>query len=146
MEEGDENTHKWTLFVSVAPDVQTDETCEVRFACRYQVFTFALLLQKFIEKVEVELHPTFSPRRVTLSKPPYSLTRYGTPVLKLQTISWFVAAPTGWGTFAIGVRVHFRAEAGGRRDPLSVVHNLNFKQPVTSTQHEVSSAVLNSHL
>lgn len=51
--------------------------------------------KKYIEQVEVRLHPTFSPSTITMTKAPFNLKR------------------TGWGTFEIGFKIFWKPNMGG---------------------------------
>jgi len=61
----------------------------------WKTWTFYILMEDdeniedFIEKLEVNLHPTFNPPKLTYRKPPFEIQR------------------TGWGTFEINFTVYF---------------------------------------
>lgn len=44
-------------------------------------------LQKFVEKVEVDLHPTFRPHKIVLEQAPFSVTRIGWCELPVALLS-----------------------------------------------------------
>jgi len=69
-------------------------------------------LDQFVEFVEFKLHPTFDPPVVRVSKAPFTLARIG------------------WGTFKVGVTIHWKAEF--KAPPLVVDHELSFAAPDTS--------------
>jgi len=62
------NCHKWTFFLQSASG---DD------------------LSQFVEKVVVNLHPTFHPKKVTLTEEPYMFSRIG------------------WGVFLLHITVHY---------------------------------------
>jgi len=101
----DDNKHKWTLFVSCESDKITP--------CSH-----------FIDHVDVELHHTFSPNKLTLKSDNLSLARFG------------------WGTFDIKLTIHF-VPAPPRKE-VQVVHTLNFENPVTSSKVAVPMPVSNN--
>jgi transcription initiation factor IIF auxiliary subunit len=79
------NTHEWTGFVECAnPD----------------------LTKKFISKVEFKLHPTFHPPKVTVTKLPLEIKRWG------------------WGVFEIKIIIHWKKWV--KRDPTKYTHMLSF--------------------
>jgi len=85
----DENKHKWVMYVK-SPDVD---------------------LQSYIENVEFKLHPTFSPPSLTVTKPPYSISRLG------------------WGTFTIKVIITWKPQF--HQPQLLHTHELSFSAPDT---------------
>eukprot|EP00698_Gefionella_okellyi_P008504 TRINITY_DN2109_c0_g2_i1.p1 TRINITY_DN2109_c0_g2~~TRINITY_DN2109_c0_g2_i1.p1 ORF type:complete len:424 (-),score=80.55 TRINITY_DN2109_c0_g2_i1:107-1378(-) len=85
------NSHQWGIFVSTDPQDVTGRSEMAR---------------QMIDRVELALHPTFTPRTVVLQQAPFQLKRIG------------------WGTFDVGVRVHFKEAL--RCAPLEVVHRLSF--------------------
>ncbi|KAL6059017.1 YEATS domain-containing protein 4-like [Balamuthia mandrillaris] len=62
-----------------------------------------------VERVTFRLHPTFQPNVIKVRRPPFQMTRIG------------------WGTFEIGVKIHFKKEAGMRDKVLKVKHMLVFQ-------------------
>jgi NAD-dependent SIR2 family protein deacetylase len=72
-------------------------------------------LDELIDFVEYELHPTFKPSSVRVDKAPFELSR------------------TGWGTFNVGVKVHWKKSTTGRVAPSCFTHHLNFGQTVISS-------------
>jgi len=84
----DQNCHHWKIYV------RTSDT--------------NLNLESFIKKVVFKLHPTFSPQKISLSKAPFELSRYG------------------WGTFHVGVHVHWK---DGKKSVYK--HHLNFSKDKT---------------
>ncbi|KAL6061274.1 Transcriptional regulator, Sir2 family protein [Balamuthia mandrillaris] len=73
---GEDNRHKWTMFVGL-PD---------------ELVQKGLKAEDMIERVEYDLHPTFSPSKISVPKAPYELKRLG------------------WGYFDVGVTVYWRSE------------------------------------
>jgi hypothetical protein len=65
-------------------------------------------INRFIESVTVQLHPTFSPSTVTLTEAPFQVRR------------------VGWGTFGISAEIKFKPQ--WHRSPLSVFWMLQFDQ------------------
>lgn len=63
---------------------------------------------QLIEKVVFELHPTFRPSRVVVTKPPFIIQR------------------VGWGTFEVGVKIHFNPAL--QMDPVEESHVLSFNR------------------
>jgi transcription initiation factor IIF auxiliary subunit len=59
-----------------------------------------------VEAVKFKLHPTFFPDKVTVDRPPYVLER------------------RGWGTFEVGITIHWRQELEHR--PSHFTHELDF--------------------
>jgi hypothetical protein len=84
----DVNQFDWTLFVSDSPDSISGNHCG-----------------SFIESVQVDLHPTFHPRQITLKQAPFQLRRLG------------------WGEFDIRLKINFKAVTG-ILEPFEVVHSL----------------------
>eukprot|EP01012_Entosiphon_sulcatum_P035464 TRINITY_DN45010_c0_g1_i1.p1 TRINITY_DN45010_c0_g1~~TRINITY_DN45010_c0_g1_i1.p1 ORF type:complete len:489 (+),score=71.52 TRINITY_DN45010_c0_g1_i1:21-1487(+) len=72
-------------------------------------------LSGLVDHVEFQLHPTFRPNKVTVTEEPYELQRLG------------------WGTFEIGVVVHWRDTVS--RAPSRFVHALSFSAPETASTH-----------
>lgn len=79
------NTHEWTAFVE----------------CSDQEIT-----KKFISKVEFKLHPTFNPPKVTVTKLPLRIKRWG------------------WGVFEIKFVIHWKKWL--KREPTKYTHMLSF--------------------
>jgi hypothetical protein len=77
--------HKWTLFVRMDNDDNTS---------------------KYIDQVVVRLHPTFHPSTITLTEPPFEVSRLG------------------WGVFLIRLTIKFKQEF--RKPPLDLTHYLSF--------------------
>lgn len=65
-------------------------------------------IDRFIESVTVQLHPTFSPSTVTMTEAPFQVRR------------------VGWGTFGISAEIKFKPQ--WHRSPLSVFWMLQFDQ------------------
>jgi len=87
----DHNKHKWTMFVRAANGTSLDQV---------------------VEYVDFELHPTFDPPTIRVTKPPYSIRRLG------------------WGTFEVTVRITWKTQLG--IPPSTFTHMLRFSQPETS--------------
>jgi len=68
----------------------------------------AVTAMQFIEKIEFILHPTFIPSRIVVKRPPFELQR------------------TGWGTFEVGVKIHFIPSLN--MDPVEESHVLSFNR------------------
>jgi len=62
---------------------------------------------EFVEKIEVNLHPTFQPSKLTFLKPPFEIVR------------------TGWGTFEINFTVYFTEQT--KKRPVDLSWYLSFK-------------------
>jgi NAD-dependent SIR2 family protein deacetylase len=86
---GDEAVHEWKVFVEASSD-RASAIKEVRFT----------------------LHPTFSPNVISVTQPPFVLSRLG------------------WGTFNVGIDV---VVIDGETRMTHVDHQLNFDRPVTET-------------
>eukprot|EP00455_Lapot_gusevi_P048667 TRINITY_DN6765_c0_g2_i6.p1 TRINITY_DN6765_c0_g2~~TRINITY_DN6765_c0_g2_i6.p1 ORF type:complete len:564 (-),score=181.36 TRINITY_DN6765_c0_g2_i6:76-1767(-) len=99
--EDSESSHKWELFVSESAEKSMGDECGA-----------------YIEKVEVDLHPTFRPSRIVLTQAPFVLSR------------------VGWGTFDIQVAIHFKPEFNVP-EPLQLTHSLSFRGSGVAFQHEV---------
>jgi len=69
-------------------------------------------LEKVVEHVDFDLHPTFDPPTIRVSKPPYSISRLG------------------WGTFEVRIRITWKCELG--LSPSIFTHLLRFSHPETS--------------
>jgi len=78
----DQEWKKWTFYV-----IMEDEADNIG---------------EFVEKIEVNLHPTFQPSKLTFLKPPFEIVR------------------TGWGTFEINFTVYF-TEQTKKKDLLILV-------------------------
>lgn len=98
--------HHWTFFISRSADV-TKESC---------------MLSDFVDKVVVDLHPTFDPPQVVIPG--------SSPILLKRS---------GWGTFAINATIHFKAEVTSR-PPLQLTHNLQFAQALSTTEVAIPAA------
>jgi transcription initiation factor IIF auxiliary subunit len=57
------NVHRWTVFVKTAQNQVGLEN------------ELPLLAEDLIDQVIVDLHPTFTPSRITITSPPFQLTR-----------------------------------------------------------------------
>jgi len=86
----DKNSHKWVIYVKAANGVN---------------------LESYIENVEFHLHPTFSPPSITVTEPPYSISRLG------------------WGTFTIKVIINWKPQF--HQPQLLHSHDLSFSAPDT---------------
>eukprot|EP00727_Mastigamoeba_balamuthi_P006497 m51a1_g2468 putative transcriptional sir2 family protein (467) ;mRNA; r:36099-37602 len=96
----DPDHHRWTAFVRPAPEIATVDLWAV------------------ISSVTFELHPTFTPSSVKVTKPPYEVTRIG------------------WGTFDVTVTVAWRCKEWG--ESTTFVHTLDFEAPQSATVHPVN--------
>ena len=65
-------------------------------------------IQKYVEKVKFDLHPSFGVTELSVKSVPYEMKR------------------VGWGTFEIPVTIYFRRDTG-RREPLKLEHMLSFE-------------------
>jgi len=82
-----DNHHKWTFFVDNADSENED-------------------ISEYVEKIVINLHPTFHPSTITLTKKPYQVARYG------------------WGTFTILAKIYFKDFL--KKPPVSFSHYLSF--------------------
>eukprot|EP01088_Endostelium_zonatum_P014255 TRINITY_DN304_c0_g1_i1.p1 TRINITY_DN304_c0_g1~~TRINITY_DN304_c0_g1_i1.p1 ORF type:complete len:468 (-),score=107.46 TRINITY_DN304_c0_g1_i1:74-1477(-) len=88
------NQHKWKFYVQIIDDTLGHGGKEVPPS-------------KYIEKLEVFLHPSFTPSHITLTKEPFEVTRLG------------------WGMFNITGKIHFKSHL--RLTPLVFNHMLCFQ-------------------
>ena len=88
------NQHKWRFYVQIIDDTLGHGGKEVSPS-------------KFIEKLEVFLHPSFTPSHIVLTKEPFEITRLG------------------WGMFNINGKIHFKSHL--RLTPLVFNHMLCFQ-------------------
>jgi transcription initiation factor IIF auxiliary subunit len=89
-----ENIHQWTLFIE-------PEGFE----------------NQIIEKVVVDLHPTFRPAQLTLTSAPFEVKRLG------------------WGVFDIKIIIRFKQECN--LGELEINHFLSFEGNGNFTEHEI---------
>ncbi|KAI9140319.1 yeats family-domain-containing protein [Paraphysoderma sedebokerense] len=98
------NTHSYSLDSSSIPLSSSSWSSNVH------LWTFFVRMdkeeEKYIERVVVKLHPTFSPSTVTLTRPPFQVRRLG------------------WGYFTIRSEIYF--QKSWRKDPLLVYWTLDF--------------------
>jgi len=85
--------HKWQVYIAPENNSGTNDK----------------ELESVIESVEFQLHRTFSPSVIVVTKAPFRITRYG------------------WGTFPVHATVHWKPEL--QAPPTKLSHNLNFTQP-----------------
>jgi len=90
----DQNCHHWKIYVHTV-----DPT---------------LKLESFVNKVVFNLHPTFSPQKISFSKGPFEISRIG------------------WGTFHVGVSVHWK---DGKKSEYK--HHLDFSKDKTEDVYKV---------
>lgn len=94
------NSHEWKMFVDLVPNDRGK--------------TPGVTAGDLIEKVVFDLHPTFTPQVVTVSKAPFELTR------------------TGWGTFDVRVIVFWKPAAKTASAATEWIHELSFENDQTS--------------
>ena len=103
-----QHRHEWEFYVrlvgsnssrTVAREEEEEEEEEERDVVE---------VDRFIESVTIQLHPTFSPSTVTLTESPFQVRR------------------VGWGTFGISAEIKFKPQ--WHRSPLSVFWMLQFDQ------------------
>jgi len=85
--ESDYNHHKWTFFIDNGDSENGD-------------------ISEYVEKIVVNLHPTFNPPTLTLTTKPFQIARYG------------------WGTFTIMAKIYFKDFL--QKPPVSFSHYLSF--------------------
>jgi len=83
-----ENVHKWTFYVRDLDDVNGK-------------------LTDYVERIVVDLHPTFTPNKVELKEEPFQFSRLG------------------WGTFELGVHIFFKP--GTKKGTADFNHYLSFQ-------------------
>jgi len=81
---------------------------------QWKKWTFYVLMEEngdnigdFVEKIEVNLHPTFNPSKLTFLKPPFEIVR------------------SGWGTFEINFTVYFAEKT--KKRPVDLSWYLSFR-------------------
>jgi len=93
--------HRWTFFISRKKGDSSKEACD---------------LSDFVDRVVIDLHPTFDPPQVVLSgSSPIRLTR------------------VGWGTFVVHATVIFKTDCA-TRPPLPITHTLQFEKDVECSE------------
>lgn len=92
----DYNKHEWTFFVKFDDPNQID---------------------KFVEKIVVSLHPTFTDPVVTFTKQPFKVTR------------------RGWGVFDIPVKIFWKKWTG--LEPSIFSHFLSFEEDGKKSKFKV---------
>ncbi|KAL7745960.1 hypothetical protein RI367_008549 [Sorochytrium milnesiophthora] len=97
------NVHLWTFFVHME-DAEEE--------------------QRLIDRVVVNLHPTFDPRSVTLTQPPFEVRRLG------------------WGYFLINVQIFWKAEfAAQTSNPSEYQWQLDFHGEGNFERHELTFTI-----
>jgi len=99
---GKNNSHLWTLYIRDLDNVIEGES-----------------ILPLIQKVEVQLHPTFRPSKLTLGKAPFEVQR------------------AGWGIFSIEIKVFFKPQL--KIPPIETSHLLNFTRNDTFKVHKVKA-------
>jgi len=94
---GSDNKHIWKMFVELL-DTEQEEILEEDAS-------------EVIDKVTFHLHPTFSPPSITVSEPPFEISRIG------------------WGYFEVKVTVYWKNQ---NLQPSKFRHMLSFEQDETS--------------
>jgi len=88
---GTQNRHNWSVFVRAENGSS---------------------LEDVVDYVAFELHPSFHPAVIKLTKAPYSVSRLG------------------WGTFEVGITIHWKSSVS--LPPSHFTHMLRFSIPETS--------------
>jgi len=101
------NRHRWSFFIGLSPPTAQSTTPSEADATQ---------MAALIESVELDLHPTFKPPKLTL-KP---------------TAAGLCVNRVGWGTFEIDAVIKFHKNVG--ISPIEISHHLNFSQPLTIRQ------------
>jgi hypothetical protein len=92
----DGNIHQWTFFIRMDNEQKT---------------------RKYIDKVVIELHPTFHPSKITLTEPPYAVRRLG------------------WGVFVIRAQIFWKAQY--HKSPEKYTWMLTFRDDGDFTSHDI---------
>eukprot|EP01087_Luapelamoeba_hula_P022783 TRINITY_DN8251_c0_g1_i2.p1 TRINITY_DN8251_c0_g1~~TRINITY_DN8251_c0_g1_i2.p1 ORF type:complete len:298 (+),score=48.73 TRINITY_DN8251_c0_g1_i2:91-984(+) len=101
------NLHRWTMFVALPKEEESQRDQEGK------AHRIPDRLGRYVDHVEYQLHPTFSPSTVRVGEDSaYEIRR------------------TGWGTFDVGVTVHWHADM--HHEPSRFTHRLSFKRNKTA--------------
>jgi len=110
-------THDRVAPAAAADNLPSDATSTLRQKYGPTCFLPSASLTRCIKEVKFDLHPTFFPSVVKLSKRPFRLRR------------------VGWGVFSVGITLTFLPQFN--HPPVTLDHFLNFSDPLTCVKYRL---------